>query len=149
MTDESSKIIIDEDWKAQVEREREQAAQAAQSEPADEAEAAAEPEAEQPDNAFAGLVTSLSTQALFALGVIAPRDTQEVYVNIEEARYLIDTLMMLRQKTKGNLTAEEEGVLGEALSELQRLYVLRAQQVQEAELKRAGLDLGNLRQPGA
>ena len=68
-------------------------------------------------------------------------------VDIAQAKYLIDTLMMLRDKTQGNLTPEEEGVLSESISELQRVYVVRTQQAQEASLKQAGIDLNNLKNP--
>jgi hypothetical protein len=62
-------------------------------------------------------------------------------VNLDEARYCIDTLVMLREKTAGNLTDEERGILTQTLSELQQVYVVRAQQVQEATMKQAGIDL--------
>mgnify|MGYP001766472333 FL=1 len=86
-------------------------------------------------------------QGLIALGVIGPKDAKEVYVDIASARFIIDTLMMLREKTSGNLTPDETGHLSSALAELQRFYVARAQQVQEPALKQAGVDLNNLRAP--
>jgi hypothetical protein len=83
---------------------------------------------------------------MLALGVIAPRDAKQVTVDIEQAKYVIDTLMMLRDKTKGNLTQEEEAYLTETLAELQRGYVVRAQQAQEAAFRNAGIDPNNLKQ---
>jgi hypothetical protein len=77
------------------------------------------------------------------LGLIAAPDSKQVMVNLDEARYCIDTLVMLREKTQGNLTDEETGILTQTLSELQQVYVVRAQQVQDATLKQAGVDLKN------
>ncbi len=143
MAEEERKIIIDEDWKAQVQREKEEVSAKAKEKPKE-----AEPRAaEAADASFSALVQSLAAQCAFALGLIAPPDTKQVMVNIDEARYCIDTLIMLRTKTKGNLTADEERVLTQTLAELQQVYVARAQQVQEAALKQSGVDLKNPRKP--
>ena len=141
MADEP-KIFIDEDWKAQVQREKEEAQQPPGPEtPETETD---EPLAPPGEPSFAGLLQSLAAQCAYALGLIAQRDAKQVTVDIVEAKYCIDTLMMLRTKTKGNLTPEEEGLLTSMIAELQQVYVVRAQQVQESELKKAGIDLGNL-----
>ena len=153
MADEEKKVFIDEDWKAQVAREKEEAlAKSSEKSDAPTAEKPGEPDAEAPEEGpveanFTGLVNSLATQGLLALGVIAPQDAREVYVDIASARFVIDTLMMLREKTQGNLTEEEAGHLTNALAELQRIYVARAQQVQEHAMKQSGVDLNNLRAP--
>ncbi len=144
MGDDERKIFIDEDWKAQVQREKEQAQTAPQEAP--EADDAHGDEAAAPDDGkatFGSLVQSLAAQCAFSLGLIAPQDTKQVMVNLDEARYCIDTIVMLRDKTKGNLSKEEEGMVSQTLSELQQIYVVRAQQVQEATLKQAGIDLKN------
>ncbi|MCC6798167.1 MAG: DUF1844 domain-containing protein [Candidatus Hydrogenedentes bacterium] len=143
MADEP-KIFIDEDWKAQVQREKEEAQQKAESAPEEGGAGEGEIMPEPGEPSFAGLLQSLAAQCAYALGLIAQRDQGQVMVDIVEAKYCIDTLMMLRAKTKGNLTPEEEGLLANMVAELQQVYVVRAQQVQEAELKKAGIDLGNL-----
>lgn len=145
MSDEK-KIFIDEDWKAQVQREKELAKQKAEEEPpaAEEGEESAGGE-QNIEASFAGLLQSLATQCLFALGLIAPPNAKEVTIDLVQAQFVIDTLAMLREKTKGNLTDEEDGALTEAISELQRAYVARAQQAQEAALKQSGVDMNNLR----
>ena len=144
MADEP-KIFIDEDWKAQVQREKEEAQQKAESPALEEgAEGEGEMMPEPGVPSFAGLLQSLAAQCAYALGLIAQKDAGQVMVDIIEAKYCIDTLMMLRAKTKGNLTPEEEGLLANMVAELQQVYVVRAQQVQEAELKKAGIDIGNL-----
>ena len=145
--DDSPKIIIDEGWKAQVEREKEQAKkaqeEAASQEPAPGvgAPAAAEDEAA----SFVGLVSGLAMQAMIALGVLAPRDAKEIPVDLQGAKYIIDTLIILRDKTKGNLDPEEQGFLSETLAELQQTFVLRSQQMHEATLRGAGIDPNKLK----
>lgn len=136
--DESPKIIIDEDWKARAQREKEEAAQKAAETPAP-----APTEAEEgtiDPVSFAGLVNTFAMQGLVALGVLAPRDVKEVMVDLDEAKYIIDMLMMLRDKTKGNLSPDEQGMLTEALARLQQVYVMRSQQMQEAALREAGIE---------
>jgi len=132
VADEGPKIIIDEDWKTQVQREKELAAQAQQ-------ESAVAPPAEDqtPQNPFLGLVSSLAMQAMYSMGLMAPKDQAEVYVDLEQAQFLIEALEVLRDKTKGNLTPEEQGALTETLAEVQRVYVMVAQHVQEAQLRGA------------
>ena len=139
MSEEKPKIIIDEDWKAKVQREREEAKKAAQE--ANKAQPTEEGVSGPPQEAsFALLITGLATQAMLALGALAPQDAKEITVDIGQAKYLVDTLMMLRAKTQGNLTPEEEGTLARTLSDLQRVYVLRVQQAQESALRGSGVD---------
>ena len=134
------KIIIDEDWKAQVQREKEEASKAAtKKEAAPEQEA---PEAKPEGASLEALVSGLSMQAMFALGMIAPQEGEQVTVDLREGKYLIDMLMVVREKTKGNLTPQEQGMIMESLANLQRVFVVRSQQVHEAALRNAGVDLG-------
>lgn len=130
MGEEEKKIIIDEDWKAQVQREKEQAK--AEQAAATKSGEAAEPE---PEASFNGLLDSLAAQCMLALGVLVPKDADKVLVDLAQSKYLIDMMLVLRSKTKGNLTPEEEGRLTSTIAELQRAYVLRAQQAQEAALR--------------
>jgi len=143
MADEEPKIIIDEDWKAQVQREKDEA-----DVPAEDAPVAGA-EAEEPPANFVALVSSLATQCMFALGLIQQQEGGQVMVDIQGAKFLIDLLIVLRDKTEGNLEPDEEGAITEAISELQRAYVVRAQQVQEASMKEAGIDMTNLHNPDA
>jgi hypothetical protein len=138
MSDEGPKIIIDEDWKARVQREKEEAEKAAATTKVEQP-AGAGP-APQPEGAsFEGLVSGLAMQAMVALGVMAPRDAKEVVVNLPEAKYVIDMFMILRDKTKGNLTPQEQGLIAETLAELQQGYVVRSQQLHEATLRGSGI----------
>ena len=140
MSGDTPKIFIDEDWKAQVQREKEEAKTAPPEVPD---KAAPEEEAAPVVATFAGHLQSLAAQCAFALGLIAPPDSKQVMVDLDEARFCIDTLSMLRVKTKGNLTPEEEGMLTQILGQLQQAYMVRAQQVQETALKQSGIHLDN------
>lgn len=135
--DQEPKIFIDEDWKAQVEREREQAREKETEEggkgPDEELEEAGL-------SLFDYLVSTLAAQTMMALGLMAEEGQKQVYVDLGAARHLVDSLVMLREKTKGNLTEDEQKNLDEAVSELQRVFAVRAQQVREAQLNKPGID---------
>ncbi len=149
MADEPA-IFIDEDWKAQVQREKEQAAQAepeglpASVEPADAVLADSEVEEENPPASLETLVASLATQAMLSLGLVPQRGQEQVYIDLDSAKYAIDMLGILRDKTKGNLTPQEEGTLLQAISEMEEVYIIRVQQYQEYALQQAGIDPRNL-----
>jgi hypothetical protein len=133
MADDEKKIIIDEGWKAQVQREKEDAAKKA----AEEAQQPAE-EKQPAEASLEGLVSGLAMQAMMALGVLGQRDAKEVMVDLVGAKYMIEMLLVLRDKTAGNLTPEEQGYMTETLADLQQTFVIRAQQVQEATLRGVG-----------
>lgn len=137
MTDEPKpKLIIDEDWKTQVERER-----AAQKKPAEKAPASPPPESDPaaapapatehtgpqklPPASFPLLVQMLATQTLAALGLFHDPAEGEPHIEPEVAQHFIDLLGLLEAKTKGNLSAEEASLLGQTLHELRMLYVAR------------------------
>ena len=116
------KIIVDEDWKAEAQREKE--ILAAQ----EEAEKKKTPEEKQargplPQGNFAALISMLTTQALFALGLLQVKGQEKKGPDLEMAKYNIDMLETLEEKTKGNLTKEEETVLANTLNELRMGYV--------------------------
>jgi Domain of unknown function (DUF1844) len=142
---DDAKVFIDEDWKAQVQREKEEAARAAAQAPEKTGEESGEgaEQAQEAGASFLGLLDGLAAQCMLALGFIAPPDAEQITVDLNQAQYVIDTLVVLRDKTKGNLTPDEEGHLTQILSELQRGFVARAQQAQEAALKDAGINIGN------
>ncbi len=131
MADEPKKIIIDEDWKQQAQREKE--VLAAQEEQQQKKVAAEEPAAgggPLPQGNFAALVSMLTTQALFALGLIRVRGEEEGHPpDLEMARYNIDMLETLDQKTQGNLSPEEQQMLKNTLSDLRMGFVSVANQL--------------------
>ncbi len=73
---------------------------------------------------FAGLTLSLASSALFHLGLVADPETgQPGETNLALARHTIDTLELLEEKTRGNLTSEEVELLANLLTELRVRYV--------------------------
>jgi hypothetical protein len=73
---------------------------------------------------FLTYVTSLAFQAMIFLGLIPnPMAGDKIEKNLRQAKFLIDTLVVLRDKTKGNLTKQEEELLGSSIYELQLRYV--------------------------
>jgi hypothetical protein len=120
---EKPRIVIDEDWKEQVEREREELRRREHKGPAAPEEAGEAAFEQLPPASFAFLVTSLATQTLTALGQLADPISGKPTVRRELAQHHIDTLAMLEEKTKGNLMAEESQLLQDALHQLRMLYV--------------------------
>ena len=71
---------------------------------------------------FTSLVIMLSSSAWMGLGKIADPVSGEVKKDLTGARYSIDVLAMLREKTKGNLNREEERLLNGMIADLQANY---------------------------
>ena len=117
---EDPKIIVDEDWKEKVRAERE-AARATRQAESDEP-SGSQPPAGEPD-AFSILISSLATQAMMALGQVADPSQGHAVVRPELAKHSIDTLTMLEEKTKGNLSPAETSMLSDVLHQLRMLYV--------------------------
>ncbi|MBF0478742.1 MAG: DUF1844 domain-containing protein [Candidatus Omnitrophica bacterium] len=72
---------------------------------------------------FLNYVLSLGYQAMVFLGEIPNPSTNKEEKNLDQAKLLIDTLVMLKEKTRGNLTEEEANLLENSLAELQMKYV--------------------------
>lgn len=119
------KIIVDEDWKSRVEAEREASAKAAaETPPPPQPDKSGSDQAgEIPEASFSVLATTLATQALVALGQAPMPGEEKPTVNLPFAKHCIDTLDILEQKTKGNLTPHESQLLGQFLYQLRMLYV--------------------------
>jgi len=77
-----------------------------------------------PPASFGLLVASLRAQAEFHLGMYpAEEDGKEPEANLPLARHSIDMLAMLAEKTKGNLTLEEQRHLENSVTELRFRFV--------------------------
>ena len=125
MADEEKKLIIDEDWKKQAQQEKE-VLKAKEEEEKKEKSAEGPEEGHTgplPQGDLAGLINMLATQALFAMGVLRVKGQEEREPDLEMARYNIDMLQVLEDKTKGNLSAEEAAALKNTLSELRMGFV--------------------------
>ncbi|MBM3856622.1 MAG: DUF1844 domain-containing protein [Verrucomicrobia bacterium] len=72
---------------------------------------------------FIEFIMVQAQQAAFALGKIPHPSTGETLVNLEAARIFIDHLELLREKTRGNLSQDEETILNKILADLQMTFV--------------------------
>jgi hypothetical protein len=123
------KIIVDDDWKTRVQKEKETLAQPQAEESATApAKKAEEPQPSRNEDSlplpsFALLVSTLATEALAGLGQIPGPDNQAPTINLPHAKHFIDTLAMLQEKTKGNLAREEAAMLENILHELRMVFV--------------------------
>ncbi len=115
MSEETEKKI-DKDWKNQVNKEKQEAKTKNQ--------AYHEP-------TFAIFLSSIGMQAMIALGKLENPITNKTEANHEQARFLIDTLGMIQEKTKGNLTPEEEKSFNEYLFNLRMLYMEAKKEIQK------------------
>lgn len=108
---EEEKKRVDESWKQAVEKEKENLKKEGKSLP---------PEAD-----FNFFVTTLALQASIALGSIANPVTKKKEEDPSQAKFLIDTLGMLKEKTNNNLSEEEARLLENILYELRMQYVAK------------------------
>jgi Domain of unknown function (DUF1844) len=145
MPDDQPSLQIDTDWKKQAQEEKRRLAEqqkqapatapgampAAPGEPPGAGAAPRDPRQrgarEMPPASLSTLVQSIVTQALFALGEIAIRG-QAPAIDLDSAKHHIDTLGVLEEKTRGNLTPEEQRLLDTALYETRMRYVNVASQ---------------------
>ena len=72
---------------------------------------------------FETLVLSLSTSAMYQLGLVQDPAGAPIPTDLEAARHTIDILGVLQKKTRGNLTPQEEQLLEQVLYELRLAYV--------------------------
>ncbi len=115
---------VDEEWKQQVQQEKEELK--GQQE---------EPKEEYPEASFSTIIGGIGIQAAIALGQVENPATGEKTPDLEQAKHFIDSLKVLQEKTEGNLTQQEENHLTSLVSELQMQYVQR--------VKSSGGDVGD------
>jgi hypothetical protein len=106
--DQDKKKTIDKDWKEQVNKEKQTHQENNQP-------------YHKPD--FNIFISSLSMQAMIALGRLENPVTKKQEKNYDQARYLIDTLEIIEAKTKNNLDDQERKLLDESLFSLRMAYL--------------------------
>ena len=125
--EETPKIIIDDDWKSSAKAEKEKLA-AAEKEKAEQAGA----ESGIPEQlGFKELISLFATQALMYLGVL-PDQSGRAMVSLEVAKLNIDLLGVVQEKTKGNLSDEEQEMIDGTLNELRNQFVETIRVVEKA-----------------
>jgi hypothetical protein len=75
---------------------------------------------------FSSFVISLGSSSLMLMGEQLDPHQQSVPVNLPQAKEIIDLLSVLEEKTKGNLTSEEQTVLRDMLYALRMKYITLA-----------------------
>ena len=120
--EQEKKIIVDEDWKQEAQKEKDILAAQEEAEEKDKQEEE-KPRGPLPEGNLAALISMLATQALFAMGLLQIKGQEERKPDLEMAKYNIDMLQVIEEKTAGNLTKEEEAVLANTLNELRMAYV--------------------------
>jgi len=149
MADEMPSLHIDTDWKKQAQEEKRKLAEAEAAKKAEpavkataEAGGMAAPGAaassrggstrggvrEMPPASVATLVQSLMTQALYYLGELNTGGAEPM-MNLDVAKHQIDTLAVLDEKMKGNLSPDEQQLLDSALYETRMRFVSVASQL--------------------
>jgi len=131
MTDsDSPKIFIDDDWKRQAQEEKERLAQQEQA-AKKETKATDRPTTkpaegtekhELPQASFEALVSTLTSQALLALGVVEHPSMGKM-LNLDLAKFNIDLLGIIEEKTKGNLNEQEKQMMEQTLHQLRMMFV--------------------------
>lgn len=144
-SEQEPKLVVDTDWKEQVAKEKAEATAGPEPEAEDldrgpdSTVAESNPENSDAENSdaenndaelpppppasFEVLISLLFTQAMGTLGHMPHPATGKVEVNKPYAKHYIDTLEMLGEKTKGNLSDDESKMLSEALHALRMAYV--------------------------
>tara|TARA_B100000315_G_C14378018_1_gene496125 strand:- start:482 stop:817 length:336 start_codon:yes stop_codon:yes gene_type:complete len=106
--DKPHKDEINLSWQTQLEKEKQDAAKNSK-------------DYHQPS--FSVFLSSLSMQAMIAMGKVENPLTGKADPNFDQARFLIDTLEIIKGKTTGNLTKEEETLLDDYLYNLRMMYI--------------------------
>ena len=115
---DEKKIIVDEDWKAEAQKEKEKLA-------AEEEKDEQQPKRRGPlpKGDLAALISTLTTQAFFSMGAFKVEGQDDREPDLELAKYNIDMLETLEEKTKGNLSEDEAKILAETLNQVRMAYV--------------------------
>lgn len=107
-------LIIDSDWKEEARREKQRLS---------EAEKAGEGQPSAGAVRFADLLNVLVMQVAAALGGMVGPGGQMLPPDLPAARYFIDLLGLLEEKTRGNLSEDEKKMLNQVLYELRLEFV--------------------------
>jgi len=104
---------VDQEWKEQIEKQKQEAPR---EDPHQEAPEAAD---------FSFFVTSLAMQAAISLGQLPNPVSQKLEENLGHAKLIIDTMGMLKDKTQGNLSVDEDSLIDNLLYELRTQYLAK------------------------
>lgn len=88
-----------------------------------------EPAGEEPRIDFPSYVLSYYTQGLVLLGEVPNPYTNKKEEDLQAARHTVDVLAMLQEKTKGNLSLEEDQLLDSVLYELRMKFMAKTNRI--------------------
>lgn len=86
----------------------------------------------QDERLFLTLVLNFQTSAWISMGKIKNPLTDSITRNLEESKFAIDMVTMLANKTRGNLSEEEQRFIQKALTELRLNYIDEVQKDKES-----------------
>ena len=86
-----------------------------------------------PGGSFRLFITRLSYQGLMSLGMLENPMTGTKAVILDNARMIVDDLLMLQDKTSGNLDPDEKEHLDKLVSDLERAFAEVERQAADAE----------------
>ncbi|HHT9124521.1 MAG TPA: DUF1844 domain-containing protein [Candidatus Brocadiia bacterium] len=118
MTEEEKKI--DEDWKKQIQQEKEKIDEELKASSSDSPSTGKK---QIPQANFTLFISGLATQSYILLGLIENPLTKQKEKDINQAKYLIDILNILEEKTKGNLTKDEQNYFKSLMYDLRMAFV--------------------------
>ena len=132
-------IHVDDDWKAQAQAEKQRLAEQAEADPDP-----AGPEGQRglPPADFKTLISTMVTQAMFAMGAIPDPQTGQRVAHLDLARHHIDMIGVIEEKTKGNLDEEEQTLVTQTLHELRMHYIELSRQAAAQGAGGVGMDPG-------
>ena len=126
------KIIVDDDWKAEAQAEKQRLAEELES---GDKKKGAKPDSQgtapedMPPLDFVGLVNTLGMQAMMGMGGMEDPETKKRMLNLGLSKFNIDALAIIKEKSQGNLTDEEKTMLEKLLYELQMTFINVSKQV--------------------
>lgn len=115
MAEPGKRIIVDDDWKAEAQREKERLAQESEQVPA-----------RTQASGFMELLNLIAMQAVVGLGGFASPTGEAIPPNLDAAKHFIDLMGVIEAKTRGNLTDDEKKILDQTIYELRLRYMQMA-----------------------
>ena len=144
MSDDTPRIHVDSDWKAEAQAEKERLVEVSANKEAPKSDLPPDPNdpnaPELPPADFKGLMGVLASQAIMGLGAYTDPQSGGVVIDLPGAKFAIDLLGILEEKTVGNISEDEAGELKNILNELRSRFVQIAQLVAQQAAAGVGPD---------
>ena len=142
---EEKKIIIDEDWKSKVQAEKDSFEKKSEKSPP-EADVPHDPS--MPPASLEMLLTTLATEAMMALGQIPHPTMGKALYQPNQAKFLIDTIGVIKEKTSGNLTTAETQAIDNLIHQLRMAYIAGPPETVPAPDEATGETASSIEVPG-